>query len=140
MTNRLATSKARYTPGPYAFYRDHSGCEEYLLIVDVARESMLACIILPWDCSPAELEQAKSNARLFAAAPELLEALESLLAAGCPSEHEQYNAAVSKAVAIIAEVLGETVTRASGRPMKTKDERTSAEGVSAVSTSEDRHE
>lgn len=65
------------------------------------REDNLAAVGFPWRDRPKVIEMLKrqeANARLIAAAPELLEALQTLLAD--PTKTDQAQAAIRKAVGV----------------------------------------
>jgi len=65
-------------------------------------DQVLACIL----CRDNEFEwsaRTEANAELFAAAPELLQALQALLLAG-PRESAQYDAAAAQALLVIREL------------------------------------
>ena len=65
-------STTKHTPGPWT--------SQGLAIV--ASDRSFVCRVYPWCADPQDAECAKANARLIAAAPELLEALEETLTAG----------------------------------------------------------
>lgn len=72
-------TEAKYTPGPWKAVSDvkNAGC----LLVNPAVESKLGTPICRIDLySDAKNDQRQANASLIAAAPELLEALQSVLA------------------------------------------------------------
>jgi|GEM_PF-3825899 len=93
----------KHTPGPFTYRRDYDETFDFVKIVTCCEEErVLACILdneVEWSA------QIEANALLFAAAPELLQALDAMLLAG-PCRSEQYDAAVAKALAAIAKVEG----------------------------------
>jgi hypothetical protein len=93
----------RHTPGPFTVRRDYDESFAYWKIVPCCdHDQVLACIL----CRDNEFEwsaRTEANAELFAAAPELLQALQALLLAGqCKSA--QYDAAAAQALLVIREL------------------------------------
>ncbi len=77
MSNRH-TPTIEHAPGPYFYQRDKDGCDDTWNII-AADGSCVGCIHF-WDKpGTREAEETEANARLFAAAPELLGALERLV-------------------------------------------------------------
>jgi len=126
MNEQKMIRKTQKTPGPFVFYHDHDGCDEYLFIKDVARNLTVAQIYLPWDWTPADFERAAALASLFATAPKLLEALEALVLASCCGEALSGSPVVSKAIAVIAEVRAETAMEVWGPVISSKPNETDA--------------
>ena len=65
-------SNAKHAPGPWTAQR----------LAIVASDRSFVGRVYPWCADPQDAECAEANARLIAAAPELLEALEETLTAG----------------------------------------------------------
>jgi hypothetical protein len=88
------------TPGPWRVsdkvYFD--GRDDYLVVTSAAR----------WVCSVMVNDQAEEDARLIAAAPELLEALSALLSQTLSNQAPAGQLAVAKARAAIARAEGRT--------------------------------
>lgn len=85
--------KTEHTPGPWKVREDYAGAQSV-----VSADAFLARV------GPPNTEQAEANARLIAAAPELLEALQGLLAAveqgtlpGSGKAQDAARAAIAKA-------------------------------------------
>ena len=87
-------SAPKFTPGPWRIERDNSG-EPWVrgawdLVVGEGRERMVLASRAPWSTRAAESD---ANARLIAAAPELLAALVESIAAHerveCPTYDER---------------------------------------------------
>ena len=98
--------KVGHTPGPFTYRRHRDGVDDFWQIVACADVDQVLASIFFWCDDPvAELQERESNARLFAAAPELLAALRGVLAVG-PHGEEEYDAAVEVALAAIAKVEG----------------------------------
>jgi hypothetical protein len=81
MTTQDTEPKLQHTPGPYSYGWDRDGCNDYWYIFPASDESNTLASILFWDSKPGEMAQTGANARLFAAAPELLEMLKRMLSA-----------------------------------------------------------
>lgn len=71
---------ATYRPGPYRYYRDADGCDDLWCIIAEGNDRPMVTIPF-WDCDPAWMARAEAQARLFTAAPELVDALRALLKA-----------------------------------------------------------
>lgn len=79
-----------YTPGPW----EMDECNGRIEINNV--ETLFTVATIPW---PVENKRARANARLIAAAPELLEALEDVLSSEPgPSLNDRVRAAIAKAL------------------------------------------
>jgi len=103
--------RGAHTPGPYTYRRHSPGVDDYWQIVPIKDEKDVLASIFFWcDDDPASLERDEANARLFAAAPELLGALRAMLAAG-PYGEEDYDAAAEMAIAAIAKAGGRSPFR-----------------------------
>lgn len=101
--------KKQYLPGPYTCLRSRDGCDETFDIYAPGKDRPLVSIGF-WE----QEEEAEATARLFTAAPKLLDALNYLLEQTVDmdlkhgiglSEGEQD--AREKALAVLAEVAGE---------------------------------
>ncbi len=105
----LTATEAKFTPGPYTIQRDEDGCDDCFHIVDQAHQTILASIQF-WDDVSTDTERAWANARLFAKAPELFEALKELLQfvgnASPTNLTAEFYAAEYKANRLIAKVEG----------------------------------
>jgi hypothetical protein len=82
MTKVSSKTKAVHTPGPYFYQRDSEGCNDLWLILAQVDDTAIAYIPF-WDGDddPADIAKKEANARLLAAAPDMFEALKSLIAA-----------------------------------------------------------
>jgi hypothetical protein len=68
-----------HTPGPYMYTRDKDGVDDFWTIVTASEPEIKIASILYWGDNWREREQALANARLLAAAPDLLEWTRRLL-------------------------------------------------------------
>lgn len=89
---------AKHAPGPWK--------AQGLAIV--ASDRSFVGRVYPWCADPQDAECAKANARLIAAAPELLEALEEIVSAADGDGWSQLDADLRKARAAIAKAKGES--------------------------------
>ena len=140
MTYKQRTQKKMYTPGPFSFCRGKDGCDEIIYIVDTVHEKELASIYLCWDLTPEKLAEATANAVLFAAAPELVEALEMLLKVAPHRGPAWCEAAVRQARALLAYVTDANVSQpeAVGKGVNGKLQAKESDAMSAGK--EDSHE
>ena len=99
----MKTEQVGHTPGPWRYRRTYSNGEE------------VGCAVMPmgYDLSTSNLDENEANARLIAAAPELLAACQSLMRAegmqrgdrdGCTMG--EISQAIDAARAAIAKALG----------------------------------
>lgn len=73
--------KAKHTPGPWVYcYTGTSNAEMFRIKTNARREQSGIARVFSWT---DHSEESKENARLIAAAPELLEALDQLICGGC---------------------------------------------------------
>ncbi|HEY1684370.1 MAG TPA: hypothetical protein VGG19_06385 [Tepidisphaeraceae bacterium] len=77
--NNTTKSNFKYASGPYSYGWDRDGCNDYWYIFPASDQKNTLAQILFWDSVPDEMEQTEAQARLFAAAPEVLDTLKRLL-------------------------------------------------------------
>lgn len=73
------TSPTAHVPGPYDYAWDRNGCDDYWYIFPKNDPKHELAQIVFWDCEPEWMERTRVQARLFAAAPELLDMVKRLL-------------------------------------------------------------
>ena len=86
--------KTKHTPGPWSYNRDEGGCHGHVIST-----SDYIVAELP-DFGDGAAPHTEANARLIAAAPELLDALKVAIATSDPSQHKwvaEARAAIAKA-------------------------------------------
>jgi len=103
MSTRHHKGRNEFTAGPYEVARTGDGCDEVICIVD-ARRRDLATIYLPWNLTVERERELAANARLFAMAPRLAEALEDLVVAVFGGDVKACDAAVAAAIEVIDRV------------------------------------
>jgi hypothetical protein len=102
-------SNTRHTPGPWEVYTWADKTEVGVSPCDMSRSDIADCNT---DCTDISYEEKLANARLIAAAPELLEALRELVdVQGCDcsylgNECENCKAARRKCTAALSKVEG----------------------------------
>ncbi len=75
---KLSKSTIEHAPGPYFYQRERYGCDDSWDIM--AADGSYVASILHWvEPDTFEAEETEANARLLAAAPDLLSALERLV-------------------------------------------------------------
>lgn len=79
MNAQPCTTQFQFAPGPYSYGWDRDGCNDYWYIYPVANEKNTLAQILFGEDIPGDMERTEPQARLFAAAPELLSVLKKLL-------------------------------------------------------------
>lgn len=93
---------SRHTPGPWKIGTPGpNGC--YTV---GTQGGLMTAMIAHSICEPDQVDTANANARLIAAAPELLEALEEIVAAADGDGWNQLDASFSKARAAISKATG----------------------------------
>ena len=94
----------KHTPGPWMPFVDGDGC---FAIFPDADPHISLCSRAPW---PQRAKESAANARLIAAAPDLLAALNRLvhLTAILPPDMDEPGSAMADARAAIAKATGET--------------------------------
>ena len=92
----------QHTPGPWEFGGNFGPKDD----VEIWHNADLVAMV----SNQTELDMLLANARLIAAAPELLEALEALVdvagVASTPSTRQAFNAEIKRAVAVIRKACG----------------------------------
>ena len=91
--------------GPFGYRPDKDGCDDTWDIYDLCDNGVIASIPF-WDCGPAWMELSETTARLFAASPDLAQALDELVGAWPNGDADLYHNAVERASAIIARAMG----------------------------------
>lgn len=103
-------SETKHTPGPWVFCWDKYGKESEIHGKSELNDAPI-CIVLHDDVTESGAEEQLANARLIAAAPELLEALKALIdnvgICICYDESERECKAWEMAEAAIAKAEGE---------------------------------
>jgi hypothetical protein len=112
--NSEAMSETKHTPGPWRMWSDTEENEVYGRVIGIqihaGPNTSIGSIHGLRSADGDVRDQAFANANLIAAAPELLDVLENLVALTeiRPKLHE-YKAALDEARAVIAKAKGETI-------------------------------
>jgi hypothetical protein len=97
-------SATPHTPGPFIYRKSEDGCDNYWDIVSVHEPHRRLASILFWDDDPQWTTQTEADARLFAAAPELLGALGALVEARLNRDKDALDVAAAQAIAVLAKL------------------------------------
>lgn len=117
-------AKAKHTPGPWQVKNDYD--ERHIVIANIDGESFpdgttsysydFVCDTYGGDCESASRDVANANARLIAAAPELLERAADLIAIIADFDGDYSDPAFIEAMELLADETRTAIAKATGEP------------------------